>query len=164
MPNNDKDILNQTWYHANVSNEYIKILLKQNGDFLVRNSIHLSKKYSLSIYWNEQIHHLRINEYEIKNEKFFYLNSKTDSFKLISELIEFYRLICKPVSDSKLYLILLNGIQCVSRQIIDGTNVSLINSNDDFDYEILETNHHILNQLKKSFKYNQKSPLKLKGK
>jgi hypothetical protein len=176
MPNNDRDIQNQIWYHGNVTNDYIKIVLKQNGDYLVRNSLHLSKKYSLSVYWNEQIHHLRINEYEIKSEKIFYLNTKNDSFKLISELIEYYRLTCKPVCDSKSYLILLNGIQCVSPQKNESTNACLTNDNnnnnnttnddddDDFDYEILESNH-LLNQMRKSFRIgSQKSPFKLKGK
>ena len=59
----------QPWFHGKVSRKDAEALLRDEGDFLVRENTTLSNTYTLSMYWREQFDHTLIQCDEVVNSR-----------------------------------------------------------------------------------------------
>uniref|UniRef100_A0A0K0E7C9 SH2 domain-containing protein n=1 Tax=Strongyloides stercoralis TaxID=6248 RepID=A0A0K0E7C9_STRER len=79
----------QSWYHGLIRRIEAEDLLKNDGDFLVRDSISSKGKYVLTVQWLLKPLHFQINE-EINNNIIYY-KFEDEQFPSIVDLINFFR-------------------------------------------------------------------------
>ncbi|CEF63354.1 SH2 domain-containing protein [Strongyloides ratti] len=80
---------NQIWYHGLIKRIEAELLLKNDGDFLVRDSISIDGKYVLTAQWLLKPLHFQINQ-EIINNMIYY-KFEDEQFPSIVDLINFFR-------------------------------------------------------------------------
>ena len=118
------DLFDCPWYHGKLKNNDLLKLFKKHGDFLVRQSLHQSNQFTLSVYFNNKLHHFRINQ--LSSEYLF--DNQSIRFKSIKELIEYYL-------NNSIEITKLSGCYIKSpilRQSSSSSNISiLITSNED---------------------------------
>jgi hypothetical protein len=131
------DLNDCLWYHGKLvlNTSELNKLFKNNGDFLVRNSLHQSNQYTLSVFYNHKIQHFRINQLLDENtkEKHYLFDNENIIFKSIKELIDYY--LNNSLEITKLSALLIKTPVLRSKSIIPviiiDENENYINNNDE---------------------------------
>jgi hypothetical protein len=119
------------WYHGKLTNNDFNKLFKKHGDFLVRKSLHQSNQYTLSVYFNNRLHHFRINQ--LLNEYLF--DNESIRFKSIKELIEHYLNNSIEITKSSGCLIKTPILRSSSTISSNKTSIMITNDNESY-YEL----------------------------
>ena len=96
-----EDVRSHAWFHGGISREKAERLIRDNGDFLVRDSISKPGNYVLTVRWKNVPMHFVINKVVYKAHSPYasvQYQFEKECFDTIPSLIKFYVGNCKPVS------------------------------------------------------------------
>uniref|UniRef100_A0A0N4ZYQ9 SH2 domain-containing protein n=1 Tax=Parastrongyloides trichosuri TaxID=131310 RepID=A0A0N4ZYQ9_PARTI len=124
------ELIYQPWYHGLIKRVEAEKLLKENGDFLVRDSISKDGEYVLTVKWMSKPMHFQINCEKI-NDKVYY-RFEDEQFPSIPDLINFFRIHKRKVT-------LLSG--CIISNPIISQMISNNLSNDNYITSEIEANY-----------------------
>ncbi|KAK0401987.1 hypothetical protein QR680_016079 [Steinernema hermaphroditum] len=119
-----KELGHQCWYHGKIKRITAETLLKQKGDFLVRDSISNVGDYVLTALWNGKALHFQINRApsSLQGKPMFMFEE--EQFGTVVDLIEFYQGHKKPIT-------LLSGAHIISpvpnTSPVCDTNLNVVN-------------------------------------
>ena len=122
----NNELMNCPWYHGKLTNTDLKKLFKNHGDFLVRNSLHETDQYTLSVFLNSKLHHFRINKLYSEQKQYceYLFDNKSLRFASVTELVEHY---------FKNSIEITKQSGCLIKTPILRSNDKIINTNDDDD-------------------------------
>ncbi|EYC23677.1 hypothetical protein Y032_0015g2779 [Ancylostoma ceylanicum] len=86
----------QSWYCGMVTRIKSEQMLRENGEFLVRDSISMPGDYVLTAMWNGKPLHFQINTAYVDGKKEFHLEE--ESFGSVPALVNFYRSHRRPLT------------------------------------------------------------------
>ncbi|VDO95344.1 unnamed protein product [Heligmosomoides polygyrus] len=86
----------QVWYRGLVTRIKSEQMLKEDGEFLVRDSISMPGEYVLTAMWNNRALHFQINTAYDNGKKQFHLEE--ESFASVPSLVNFYRSHRRPLT------------------------------------------------------------------
>ena len=99
LPNDD--VRSHAWFHGGISRQKAEIQIRQDGDFLVRDSISKPGNYVLTVRWRDTPMHFVINRVVVQQDTPYAsveYQFEKECFSCIPSLIMFYAGNCKPVS------------------------------------------------------------------
>uniref|UniRef100_A0A0N5BTY5 SH2 domain-containing protein n=1 Tax=Strongyloides papillosus TaxID=174720 RepID=A0A0N5BTY5_STREA len=88
-PEPPQKLHSQPWYHGLIKRIEAEFLLKNDGDFLVRDSISKEGEYVLTVQWSSKPLHFQINQETINNKTYY--KFEDEQFPSIVDLINFFR-------------------------------------------------------------------------
>ncbi|CAI4225462.1 unnamed protein product [Auanema sp. JU1783] len=86
----------QTWYHGMTTRIHSESILKEEGEFLVRDSISQSGGYVLTVRWKGKALHFQINSTSEKGRKMYHFEE--EYFATVPHLINFYTAHRRPIT------------------------------------------------------------------
>ncbi|KAE9413250.1 hypothetical protein Angca_010098, partial [Angiostrongylus cantonensis] len=86
----------QVWYRGMLTRLKSEQMLRENGEFLVRDSISMPGEYVLTTMWNSRPLHFQINSTTENRKRHFQLEE--ESFDSVPALINFYRSHRRPIT------------------------------------------------------------------
>ncbi|PIO76155.1 SH2 domain protein, partial [Teladorsagia circumcincta] len=90
------DLKEQLWYGGLLTRIKSEQILKEDGEFLVRDSISMPGEYVLTAMWNGRALHFQINTICENGKKEFHLEE--ESFASVPALVNFYRSHRRPIT------------------------------------------------------------------
>ncbi|XP_063966597.1 breast cancer anti-estrogen resistance protein 3 homolog [Lytechinus pictus] len=98
-----EDVRSHAWFHGGISREKAEKLIRENGDFLVRDSISKPGNFVLTVRWKAIPMHFVVNKVVLKAHSPYasvQYQFEKECFDTIPSLIKFYVGNCKPVSQA----------------------------------------------------------------
>eukprot|EP00057_Strongylocentrotus_purpuratus_P010046 XP_011664520.1 PREDICTED: breast cancer anti-estrogen resistance protein 3 isoform X1 [Strongylocentrotus purpuratus] len=98
-----EDVRSHAWFHGGISREKAEKLIRENGDFLVRDSISKPGNFVLTVRWKGVSMHFVVNKVVLKAHSPYasvQYQFEKECFDAIPSLIKFYVGNCRPVSQA----------------------------------------------------------------
>ncbi|GMR31686.1 hypothetical protein PMAYCL1PPCAC_01881, partial [Pristionchus mayeri] len=92
----EEEIRNESFYHGKITRLRAESLVKENGDFLVRDSISSSGQFVLTSFWKKPLH-FQINAERDRMGNRMYMFEE-EEFSTVSSLVHFYRTHRRPIT------------------------------------------------------------------
>ncbi|GMT05030.1 hypothetical protein PENTCL1PPCAC_27204, partial [Pristionchus entomophagus] len=92
----EEEIRNEPFYHGKITRVRAEAIVKENGDFLVRDSISNAGEFVLTSYWKKPLH-FQINAERDRMGNRVYMFEE-EEFSTVSSLVNFYRTHRRPIT------------------------------------------------------------------